>query len=134
MPWAYINKDSNYIQDVCPGNPNELYHPEVAALYDTMVPDGAVNGQGWIDGELQPLPPPPPPPPPPPTTWTADDVRNGMTLAEKVSWDNDTVPQIVTAKLEFQTPRVLADATEILQMLVSANVLSQNSMNTILSK
>lgn len=39
--------ENGRIRDVASGNPEELYHPDVAKLYDTDVPDDAVNGDGW---------------------------------------------------------------------------------------
>lgn len=49
------------IRDICPGDPVRSYHPDVAALYDTDVPDDAVNGATLVVGVwTNPLPPPPP--------------------------------------------------------------------------
>lgn len=45
MKHAWI--ENNRIRDIAPGNPAELYHPDIAKLYDTDVPDDAVNGDGW---------------------------------------------------------------------------------------
>lgn len=44
--------ENEVIRDIAPGNPEELYHPDVAAFYTTDVPDDAVNGDGWVDGQL----------------------------------------------------------------------------------
>lgn len=50
--------ENNIIRDIAPGNPDELFHPDIAKLYDTEVPDDAANGDGWIDGQLvKPEPP-----------------------------------------------------------------------------
>lgn len=58
MRKAWIENDR--IRDIAPGNPDELYHPEIATLYNTEVPDDAANGDGWIDGRLvKPEPPAP---------------------------------------------------------------------------
>ncbi|MGB4498538.1 MAG: hypothetical protein WBI40_07555 [Methylococcaceae bacterium] len=40
------------IQDVCNGNPDEMYHPDIAKFYDTDVPENAENGDTLIDGVL----------------------------------------------------------------------------------
>jgi len=45
MKKAWIENER--IRDVALGNPEELYHSEIAKLYDTDVPDDAVNGDGW---------------------------------------------------------------------------------------
>lgn len=39
--------ENTIIRDVCPGSPEELYHPDVAALYTSDVPDDAANGDTW---------------------------------------------------------------------------------------
>ena len=50
--------ENGHIRDVAPGAPEEFYHPDVAKFYDTDVPDDAVNGDGWVDGQLvKPDPP-----------------------------------------------------------------------------
>lgn len=130
MKWAWIENDR--VRDVClGGNPNECYHPDVAKFYDTEVPDEAVNGDGWVDGQLV-KPVPPPPPPPPPRTWSVADIRAGLTLAEKVKWDNDSAPEIVTVRAELAVPQELAATTELLQLLVDSGVISQASMDKVL--
>lgn len=56
--------ENNRIRDIAPGTPEELYHPDIAKLYDTDVPDNAENGDGWVDGQLvKPEPPTPVDPP-----------------------------------------------------------------------
>lgn len=44
MATAWI--ENGTIRDVCYGDPVTSYHPDVAALYDTDVPDDAQNG--WV--------------------------------------------------------------------------------------
>jgi hypothetical protein len=70
---------------------------------------------------------------PPPRTWSADTIRAGLTLTEKVKWDGDAVPEIKTAKIEFATPQELAYTTEILDLLVASAAISQESMDKIVS-
>ena len=58
MKYAWI--ENSRIRDICPGDTVECYHPDIAAFYDTLVPDDAVNGDGWVDGQLvKPVPPAP---------------------------------------------------------------------------
>lgn len=130
MKFAWI--ENNYIRDVAHADPSEIYHPDVAVLYDTEVPDNAENGDGWIDDELI-KPEPPPIPPLAPRTWSADDVRAGLTLFERVKWDNNSEPEIVTVKQELSTPKELAYTTEVLALLVNALIITQTSVNKILS-
>jgi hypothetical protein len=132
MKYAWI--EGQKIRDVAPGNPNEIYHPDVAVLYDTQVPDNAVNGDGWVGGQLAKPEPALPAPPTPPVarTWTQDDVRAGLTLSEKVKWDNNSVPEILTVKSELSSPQELALTTELLQLLVDVTAISQASMDKVL--
>lgn len=130
MKKAWI--ENSRIRDVAPGNPVDLYVPEIAQFYDTDVPDDAVNGDGWVNGQLV-KPEPPPPPPAPPRTWSSSDIRSAMTLAERVKWDNDSTPEIVTAKLELQLPLELAGVTDVLDLLVSAGVISDATKAKVLA-
>jgi hypothetical protein len=58
MKKAWI--ENGVIRDICPGEPTELYRPEIAELYSTDVPDEAENGDGWSDGALVKRPAPEP--------------------------------------------------------------------------
>lgn len=130
MKFAWIEGDK--IRDIAPGEPSQFYHADVAKFYDTHVPDEANNGDGWVNGQLI-KPEPPTPPEPAPRTWSADQIRSGLTLAERVKWDNDKTDTIKTAKVEFATPQGLDVTTEVLQMLVDAADISQASMNKIIA-
>lgn len=127
MKYAWI--EDNKVRDVAHNNPAEIYHPDVAKFYDTQVPDDAVNGDGWVNGAL--VKPVVTEPTPAPRQWTTDNFRAGMTLAEKTKWDNNSAPEIVTVKAEL--PQELAGATELLDFLVAANVISQASADKILA-
>ena len=129
MKYAWI--ENGKVRDVAHSDPSKIYHPDVAVFYDTLVPDDAANGDGWVDGQLV-KPEPPPPAPPPARTWSADNVRNGLTLAEKVKWDNNSAPEIVTVKAELTGSKEVAEVTELLQFLVDTNVISQASMDKVL--
>ena len=129
MRYAWIQNDR--IRDIALGDPSSLYHPDVAVFYNTEVPDEAANGDGWINGQLVKREPPPLPPPPP-RTWTVDNIRAGLTLSERVKWDNDSAPEIVTAKQELVTPQELTHTTDVLALLVGAQVISQASVDKIL--
>lgn len=65
MKKAWI--ENNRIRDIAAGNPAGLFHPDIAALYDTDVPDTTVNGAELVGGEwVNPAPVVPPPPAPEP--------------------------------------------------------------------
>lgn len=51
MKFAWIQNDQ--IRDICQGgDPATHYHQDVAVLYNVQVPDEAVNGDIWKDGQL----------------------------------------------------------------------------------
>jgi hypothetical protein len=129
MKYAWI--ENGKVRDVAHSNPAEIYHPDVAQFYNTEVPDDAANGDGWVNGQLV-KPEPAPPAPPAPRTWTAENIRAGLTLSERVKWDNDSAPEVVTAKQEMAAAPELEHTTEVLQMLVDASVISQASMVKVL--
>jgi len=129
MKYAWIENDK--VRDVCHGNPQDCYHADVAKFYDTQVPDDAENGDGWVNNQLvkRPIPEPTIVQPQEKQLWTDYDFRNGLTLAEKVKWDNDSAPEIVTVKAEL--PKNKAGAIELLDFLVASNVISQASADKI---
>lgn len=59
--------ENEVVRDICPGNPDELYHPDIAKLYDTEVPEGTKQGATKINGVwTNPVVPEPVPVPPAP--------------------------------------------------------------------
>ena len=131
MKFAWIENDK--IRDVAHSNPNDIYHPDVAKFYDTQVPDDAANGDGWVNGQLvKPEPPPPAPPTPVVLTWSLDDIRAGLSLAEKVKWDSDTAPEVKTAKIELAGQNPEVKVKEVLDFLVATNVISQASADKVI--
>jgi hypothetical protein len=132
MKYAWIENER--VRDICEGgNPADCYTANVAVYYDTLVPDEAKDGDGYVDGQWIPAPPLPTPPAPP-QTWNDTGVRNGLTLADKTRWDNNDTQEIVTAKIEFQTPQELPYTTELLAYLVASNSISQTSMDQVLAE
>lgn len=53
-----------------------------------------------------------------------------MTLAEKTKWDSNAVPEIKTVKQEL--PKERAEASELLDFLVSVNLISQKTAEKII--
>ena len=131
MKYAWIQ--DNKVRDICQGGePSAHYHPDVAVNYTTQVPDDAVNGDGWVNGTL--VKPVIPEPIPEPVSWNTEDVRNGLTLAERVKWDNDKSDEIKTAKVELAGSNFKAKVQEVLDMLVASGDVSQASATAILAK
>jgi hypothetical protein len=125
--------ENNVIRDIAHAKPEDIYHPDIAAFYTVSVPDDAANGDGWVDGALvKPVPAPVEEPTPAARTWSVSDIRAGLTLAEKVKWDNDSAPEVKTVKTEMASNKELAAVTELLTFLVDASVISQASMDKIL--
>jgi hypothetical protein len=132
MKYAWIENER--IRDICEGgNPADCYTANVAVYYDTLVPDDAKDGDGYVNGQVIPAPVPPAPPPPP-QTWNDTGVRNGLTLTDKTRWDNNDTQEIVTAKIEFQTPQERPYTTELLTYLVASSSISQTSMDQVLAE
>lgn len=131
MKFAWI--EDNRIREIAHSNPSEIYHPDIAINYDTEVPDNAENGDGWLNGNLvkKVILDPVINELPEKQVWSIYDFRNGLTLAEKVKWDTDSAPEIVTVKAEL--PKDKAGATELLDFLVASNVISQASADKILA-
>jgi hypothetical protein len=129
---AWIENEK--IRDIAHSAPFEIYHPDVAKLYDTEVPADATNGDGWVNGKLiKQVIPEPVPASIPPRTILSEDVRKNLTFAEKAKWDSDKTPEIVTAKIEFAQPIEVELATEVLQFLVDSGSISQASMDKVLA-
>jgi len=120
------------VRDIAPGEPSQFYHPVVAKFYDAVIPDDVERGAAMVDGAWV-NPAPPPPPPEPEKLWDAEKVRGGLTLMERVNWDNDTTPFVKTAKVEFSRPRNQSDTTNILDLLVQSGDISQASRDAILA-
>lgn len=132
MKYAWIQDEK--IRDICQGgNPEDCYTADYAIYYDTLVPDEAQNGDGYVNGQWIPAPPPAPLPPPA-YTWNDQNVRAGLTLTDKTRWDNNDTQEIVTAKIEFQTPQERPYTTELLEYLVLSNSISQTSMDRVLAE
>ena len=54
--------EAGKIRDLCDGDPQELFHPDIAGYYNTTVPDFVVTGATWSGTQWENPPPPPPPP------------------------------------------------------------------------
>lgn len=130
MKYAWI--EDGRIRDMTPTDPFNWHHPDVAKFYDTQVPDEAENGDFWDEPGVLRKPPVPVyvEPEPAPRQWTADDFRSGMSLAEKVKWDNDSAPEVKTVKAEL--PKEEAGAQELVDFLVASGVISQASATKIM--
>lgn len=106
--FAWI-ENGDTVRDVCQGgNPADCYTPQIAALYNTEVPDHIVNGAKLVEGEWvnptvpEPGPAPEPEPPAPPKL---------SPVQFKLCF---TAPERVAAKALIETDALLADFWSIL--------------------
>ena len=67
-----------------------------------------------------------------PKRISLDEIRNALTLAEKIKWDNNKTDEITTVKVEFAQPLLVSDATPWLQLLVDSGSISQASIDKVL--
>jgi hypothetical protein len=133
MKYAWVQDER--VRDICPGHPDQHYTPEIAALYNTQVPDETRMGSVFMGGSWVYLVPDSPyiEPPPLPRFWTMADVRAGMSLMERVKWDNDDSKVIKTAKIELQQSPNLEAIRPVLQMLVDSGDIAQETMDKVLA-
>ena len=88
-------------------------------------------GDDYINGEF--IPQPQPEIELPPRRISLDEIRNALTLAEKIKWDNNKTDEITTVKIEFAMPLLVPDAEQWLQLLVDSGSISQESVDKILA-
>ncbi|MEN9885425.1 MAG: hypothetical protein RL758_3 [Pseudomonadota bacterium] len=141
MKYAWIENDR--IRDIAPGNPAELYHPTIAAFYDTEVPDDAANGDGWVNGQLvkpEPAPAPELVAPVPPKVSPVEFMLL-FTSAERVALKaaRSTDPVIDDWMDIVQDPRLtqvdlgLQSTKDALAYLVSIDILTAERRDEILA-
>ena len=99
-------------------------------VVNTIIADEVDSIRDQYDDIEEVIPPEPTPPIP---TINDNTVRSHLTFSEKVKWDNNATPSIVTAKIEFSSPRTVEDATEVLNFLVSEGDISRTSADKILA-
>ena len=88
--------ENGRIRDVASGDPEELYHPDVAKFYDILVPDEAENGDGWdgvtLTKPVIPDPAPVEPPAPVPPKVSPVEFKLLFTAVERVAIKASTDP------------------------------------------
>ena len=99
--------------------------------YQLVKSDEADMGDDYINGEF--IKPPQPEIALPPRRISLDEIRNALTLAEKIKWDNNKTDEITTVKVEFAQPMLVADAELWLQLLVDSGSISQTSIDKVLA-
>lgn len=107
-------------------DPEGRYEPSIEWV---EVPDEARPLSKFLDGEW--THPPEPQPVVEERQYSADDVRSALTLAERVKWDNNSSPEIKTVKIELSSPRNKVDTLAVLQLMLAAGDVSQESVDKL---
>ncbi len=128
----YARNVNDVAVDVTTTDPTTIYYPTVAAEF-IVVPADVQDG--WLyDGSTWSAPVIVIPEPIiEPTRISLEDVRKNLTFSEKTKWDNNSTPEIVTAKIELIQPLLIQDAAEVLDFLVESASISRVSANKILN-
>ena len=110
MKYAWI--ENTVIRDIAAGNPVELYHPDIAALYDTEVPDDAMPGDTFTEGVLTKpvIPEPVPVTPVAATPPTVDVITYKMlfTSAERIATKASLDPVLIDLQELMNDPRTVS--------------------------
>lgn len=131
MKNAWVENDR--VRDIAPGDPFLYYTPDVAAFYCTLVPDHVAMGAEW-DGEqwVNRIAIPPfhllKENTRAPRRIGQAELREAMSLAERVRWDNDLSPTIKTVKIELSISRLISETKPLLQLLVDAGDISAQTV------
>lgn len=107
MKYAWLQ--ASIIRDICNGDPGSLFHPDIAALYDTEVPDEAMQGDTFEDGVLTPKPIPAPvavePVAPVPPKVSVIEYKMLFTSAERIAVKASVDPIIIDLQELMNDPR-----------------------------
>ena len=111
MKQAWIDTTTNTIRDIAQGDPTAIYHPDIAALYDTDVPDEAQNGDSYVDGVWIAKPVPEPvvqePVAPVPPKVTVIEYKMLYTSAERIAVKASADPVIIDLQELMNDPRTV---------------------------
>ena len=131
MKNAWVENDK--VRDIAPGDPFLYYTPDVAAFYSTLIPDHVAMGAEW-DGEqwVNRITVPPfnllKENTQAPRRVGQAELREVMSLAERVRWDNDLSPAIKTVKIELSVTRLVVEIKPLLQLLVDSGDISPQTV------
>lgn len=107
MKKAWI--ENSTIRDIAHGDPTAIYHPDIAALYDTAVPDEAQNGDSYVAGVWTAKPAPEVVAPEPvaavPPKVTVIEYKMLFTSAERIAAKASADPVIVDLRELMDDPR-----------------------------
>jgi hypothetical protein len=141
MKYAWI--ENNTVRDIANGSPAELFHPDIAAKYDTEVSDDVIAGATLVDG-VWVNPTPVEPVIPEPTTPEAPKVspiefKLLFTSPERITIRTSTDPIVQDFYDITSDPRLshvdlgLKSTQDAIAYLVSVDILSQERADVILT-
>jgi hypothetical protein len=141
MKYAWI--ENNTVRDIANGNPADLFHPDIAAKYDTQVPDDIIAGATLVDGVwVNPAPVEPvTPEPTAPVAPTVGPIEFKLlfTSGERIAIKTSTDPIVQDFYEITSDPRLthvdlgLKSTQDAIAYLVSIGILTQERADAILS-
>lgn len=139
MKHAWI--ENNTVRDIANGNPAELFHPDIAAKYDTQVPDDIIAGATLVDGVwVNPAPVEPViPEPTEAPTVSPIEFKLLFTSGERIAIKTSTDPIVQDFYEITSDPRLthvdlgLKSTQDAIAYLVSINILTQDRADAILA-
>jgi hypothetical protein len=132
MKYARVN-NNGIVQEVfiaTTGVIDDYFHEDVAKQFVQVADDVQAK---WIKNPDGTYSPPSVVAATLPRSWNSENFRNAMTLAEKVKWDSNSAPEIVTVKQELVSGANQTKTQELVDLLVSENLISQNTASKIMS-
>jgi hypothetical protein len=132
------------VRDYTDRPPADVFHPGVAALYDTVIPGDVERGWSLVDGTWtapppppEPAPPPEPEPAPPWATKTPAEFVGLFTFAEEaaIAASDDPVVQVFYRRTYMPTLQQVERVKVIpgIGYLVSVELLTQARADAILA-
>jgi hypothetical protein len=131
------------VRDFTDLTPSEVFHPQVAGLYGTVIPDHVERGWSVVEGiwtapKAPPVVAPSPPPPAPPwTTKTPAEFVGLFTFAEEaaIAASEDAVVQVFYRRVYMPTLQQVERAKVVdgISYLVQAELLTSERAAEILA-
>lgn len=136
--------ESGRVRDYTDLSPAEVFHPDVAAFYETVIPDTVERGWSLVDGTWTAPPPPPDPAPspepepaPPWTIKTPAEFVGLFTFEEEaaIAASVDPVVQVFYRRTYMPTLQQIERAKVIpgIGYLVAVDLLTQERADAILA-
>ena len=141
MKYAWI--ENTVIRDLTTGIPADVFHPDIAKLFSTQVPDEAESGDMFKDGVLTKKPIPdaviPVLPAVVPPTVSAIQYKMLFTSAERIAAKKSTDPVMLDLQDLLNDPRTLTvnlalkSISEALDYMTLINILAPGRKAEILT-